>query len=306
MTHGSLFSGIGGFDLAAEWMGWENMFHCDVKPFAIRTLKYYWPNAKLYNDIKKTDFTIHRGKVDVLTGGFPCQPFSGAGKRKGKEDDRHLWPEMLRAIREIQPSWIVGENVYGLINWNRGMVFNEVQVDLENEGYEVQPYILPACSINAPHRRDRVWFVAHSNSFRQRREQSEANGRQKCNEERFKVRSIVTSTGKESITSDTTAMDSTAASAKMKSTQIKEGSMHSMTLSRYVMLPTVMGSVKNNTNRKSKGYGVGLLEAITNQNGEIFQLSPQFTLEMMGFPPNWTEFPFVNGLKEPLMEQETQ
>ena len=160
MTHGSLFSGIGGFDLAAEWMGWQNVFHCEWNTFGQRVLKHYWPDAISYNDITKTDFTIHRGRIDILTGGFPCQPYSMAGKRLGKEDDRHLWPEMLRAIREIQPRWVVGENVFGLVNWSDGLVFHEVQTDLEAEGYEVQPFVLPAVSVNAPHRRDRVWFVA--------------------------------------------------------------------------------------------------------------------------------------------------
>ena len=162
MTHGSLFSGIGGFDLAAEWMGWQNVFHCEWNAFGQRVLKYYWPDAISYNDITKTDFTIHRGRINILTGGFPCQPYSMAGKRLGKEDDRHLWPEMLRAIREIQPRWVVGENVLGLVNWSGGLVFHEVQADLETEGYEVQPFVLPAVSVNAPHRRDRVWFVAHA------------------------------------------------------------------------------------------------------------------------------------------------
>ncbi len=163
MKHGSLFSGIGGFDLAAEWMGWENIFHCEWNPFGQKVLKHYWPKAISYHDITKTDFTIHRGNIDILTGGFPCQPYSMAGKRLGKDDERHLWPEMLRAIREIQPRWVVGENVLGLVNWNGGLVFEEVQADLEAEGYEVQPYVLPAVSVNAPHRRDRVWFVAYAN-----------------------------------------------------------------------------------------------------------------------------------------------
>jgi len=163
MRHGSLFSGIGGFDLAAEWMGWENVFHCEWNEFGQKVLNYYWPNAISYHDITKTDFTIHRGTIDILTGGFPCQPYSAAGKRLGKEDDRHLWPEMLRAIREIQPTFVVGENVRGLTNWNGGMVFDEVQADLETEGYEVTPFLLPACAVNAPHRRDRIWFVAYSN-----------------------------------------------------------------------------------------------------------------------------------------------
>ena len=164
MTHGSLFSGIGGFDLAAEWMGWENKFHCEWNEFGQRVLKHYWPQAELFTDITKSDFTKYANKIDVLTGGFPCQPYSMAGKRLGKDDERHLWPQMLRAIREIQPTWVVGENVLGIVNWNGGLVFEEVQADLEAEGYEVQPYVLPACAVNAPHRRDRVWFVAYSNN----------------------------------------------------------------------------------------------------------------------------------------------
>jgi DNA (cytosine-5)-methyltransferase 1 len=166
MTHGSLFSGIGGFDLAAEWMGWENKFHCEWNEFGQKVLHYYWPKAELFTDITKSDFTKYANKIDILTGGFPCQPYSSAGKRLGKEDDRHLWPEMLRAIREISPRWVVGENVRGLTNWNGGLVFDEVQADLEAEGYEVLPFLLPACAVNAPHRRDRIWFVAYSNNSR--------------------------------------------------------------------------------------------------------------------------------------------
>lgn len=175
MRHGSLFSGIGGFDLAAEWMGWDNVFHCEWEDFPRQILDYYWPNAQSYGDITTSDFTIYRGQIDILSGGFPCQPYSAAGKRLGKEDDRHLWPEMLRAIREIRPIYVVGENVYGLVNWNKGLVFDEVQSDLENEGYQVAPVILPAAGKNAPHRRDRVWFIAYSESdgIGELREQSE-------------------------------------------------------------------------------------------------------------------------------------
>jgi DNA (cytosine-5)-methyltransferase 1 len=163
MTHGSLFSGIGGFDLAAEWMGWENIFHCEWNPFGQEILKYHFPNSISYNDITKTDFTIHRGRIDILTGGFPCQPYSTAGKRKGKADERHLFPEMLRVIKEIQPKWIIGENVRGLVSWGGGLVFDEVCADLEGQGYEVQPFIIPAAGVNAPHRRDRIWFIAYAN-----------------------------------------------------------------------------------------------------------------------------------------------
>ena len=168
MNHASLFSGIGGFDLAAEWMGWTNIFNCDIEEFPRKVLNYHFPNAKQYADIKKTDFTIHRGEVDILTGGFPCQPFSMAGKRLGKDDERHLWPEMYRAIREIKPKWIVGENVRGLLNWSDGLVLDEVYADLGNEGYEIESFVLPAAGINAPHKRDRVWIIA-SNSKSVRR-----------------------------------------------------------------------------------------------------------------------------------------
>lgn len=173
MTHGSLFSGIGGFDLAAEWCGWENVFHCEWNTFGQKVLKHHFPNSISYNDITKTDFTIHRGTIDIISGGFPCQPYSSAGKRLGKEDERHLWPEMLRAIREIQPSWVVGENVRGLTNWNGGLVFDEVQTELEAEGYEVLPFLLPACAVNAPHRRDRIWFIAYSNGSRYNRQKQQ-------------------------------------------------------------------------------------------------------------------------------------
>jgi DNA (cytosine-5)-methyltransferase 1 len=179
MKHGSLFSGIGGFDLASEWMGWENVFHCEWNEFGKKVLHHYWPNAESFDDITKTDFTKYANKIDILTGGFPCQPYSQAGQRKGKEDERHLWPQMLRAIREIKPKYIVGENVFGLLNWNGGMVFDEVHSDLELEGYEVQAVVIPAAAVNAPHGRDRVWFVAYSIDNRhnpKRNEASEKNG----------------------------------------------------------------------------------------------------------------------------------
>ena len=185
MTHASLFSGIGGFDLAAQWMGWENKLHCEWNEFGQKILKHYWPGAELFTDITKSDFKKYANTIDVLTGGFPCQPYSGAGKRLGKEDERHLWPEMLRAIREIAPRYVVGENVRGLTNWNGGMVFNEVCADLENLGYQVAPCIIPACAVNAPHRRERVWFVAYNAAYSNSRrlERSEEVGRHSINAE---------------------------------------------------------------------------------------------------------------------------
>jgi len=195
MTHASLFSGIGGFDLAAQWMGWENVFHCEYDPFCQKVLNHHFPNSKLYKDVRTFDATAYAGRIDILTGGFPCQPFSTAGKRLGTEDNRHLFPEMLRIIREIKPRYVVGENVSGLLNWSGGLVFSEICSNLEAEGYEVTPYILPACGKNAPHRRDRIWFIAHSNECNDRRapRQNESEGSEERLQERHEVRESIKS-----------------------------------------------------------------------------------------------------------------
>ena len=188
MTHASVFSGIGGPEVAASMLGWENLFHCEINPFGKRVLDYWYPNAESYDDITTTDFSKWRGRVDVLTGGFPCQPFSYAGRRRGAEDDRYLWPSMYRAIDEIQPTWVVAENVAGILTMvEQGEVskvagtatlfdaFDDLRgryelretftlqricTDLESHGYAVQPVLVPACAVGAPHRRDRVFIVA--------------------------------------------------------------------------------------------------------------------------------------------------
>lgn len=162
MRHGSLFSGIGGFDLAAEWMRWENVFHCEKLAHLRKHLRYYWPNAISYEDIKRTDFTIHRGFIDVLTGGDPCQPSSVAGLGKGTEDDRYLWPEMYRCSQECHPPWIVNENVSGSIT--NGILDIKAD-DLEAIGYEVQSYCIPAEAVGALHQRERVWLIAYNPDF---------------------------------------------------------------------------------------------------------------------------------------------
>lgn len=172
LTQGTLFSGIGGPELAAHSMGWKNVFHCDINEFGKRVISHYWPNSIGHGNIKETDFNIYRGRIDILTGGFPCQPYSAAGNRLGKNDDRHLWPEFARAIREIQPRWIVGENVRGLVNWNGGLVLSEVQTDLEAEGYEVQCFLFPSASIGATNIRERIWICAYNGSMGRKNVQS--------------------------------------------------------------------------------------------------------------------------------------
>lgn len=194
MKHLDLFSGIGGFALATE-MVWDDVEHifCDNDLFCQAILKKHWPKALIYGDIrtltantdvvygetgsheektkqwKKSSFPFLgrcNQQIDLLTGGFPCQPFSQAGRRRGTEDDRHLWPEMLRVIQEFHPRWIIGENVGGIITWERGLVLEQIFTDLEGAGYEVQAFVVPAAAVNAPHRRDRVWIVANTSSGR--------------------------------------------------------------------------------------------------------------------------------------------
>ena len=202
MTHASLFSGIGGPEVAAAMMGWKNVFHCEINPFGKSILEYWFPESESYDDITKTDFTKHRGQIDVLTGGFPCQPFSYAGKRGGQSDERYLWPEMLRVIDEVRPTWVIGENVAGITTMvescevtdmgSETPLFEEdngvhrfraeyaftierICRDLESKGYSVQPMLIPACAVGAPHRRDRVFIIA--NSSRSRSESYTQDGR---------------------------------------------------------------------------------------------------------------------------------
>ena len=166
MTHGSLFSGIGGFDLAAHWMGWENVFNVEKDPFCRKVLAHHFPNSKSFKDVREFQAVNFCGGISVLSGGFPCQPFSTAGKRAGVSDERYLWPEFLRIITEVTPSYVIAENVRGLSSWDQGSVLETVCTDLEGEDYEVFPVILPAASVNAPHKRERIWILA-TNSYRQ-------------------------------------------------------------------------------------------------------------------------------------------
>lgn len=169
MKHLALFNGIGGFQLAAYLVGWENVAHVEIDEWCNRVVKQHFPESESHTDIKNFNGTKYKGTIDIITGGFPCQPFSVAGKRKGKEDDRYIWPQMLRVIKEVEPAWIVGENVTGII----GMVLEQVLSDLESSGYNTETFIIPACSIGALHKRDRLWIVAHANGKRWKDEQKE-------------------------------------------------------------------------------------------------------------------------------------
>lgn len=163
MRHMGLFEGIGGFSLAARWAGWQTPVMVEWNPYCQAVLKKNFPDATIFGDIKQFDGQPYAGQIDIITGGFPCQPFSHAGKRAGTDDDRYLWPEMLRVIREVGPPWVVGENVAGILTMDGGHVFAEILADLENAGYSTETYLIPALAVGAPHLRNRVWIVANSN-----------------------------------------------------------------------------------------------------------------------------------------------
>lgn len=170
--HIDLFSGIGGFALAAHWAGYKTEVFCEQDKYCQKVLRKHWSTVPIISDIRDFDGTQYQD-ADLLTGGFPCQPFSCAGKQRGHEDDRFLWPEMLRVISEAKPRWVVGENVTGIIN----LALDTVLSDLEAEGYETQAFIIPACAVNAPHQRNRIWIVAHAACSRIRTESSSSRER---------------------------------------------------------------------------------------------------------------------------------
>ena len=162
MNHLDLFSGIGGFALALEKVGFKTVGFCEVDPYCRLLLQKHWKGVTIHHDIKKLEAKDIEEPIDILTGGFPCQPYSVAGKQKGTDDNRYLWPDMFRVIKEVKPTFIIAENVRGIVNIQDGLVFETVCSDLEGEGFEIQPFIIPAAGVGAPHKRERVWIVGYS------------------------------------------------------------------------------------------------------------------------------------------------
>ena len=164
LRHLDLFSGLGGFSLGLEATGgFETVAFCDIEKFSRKVLKKHWPNVKQYKDIKELTYEQIKedtlAPIDIVTGGYPCQPFSIAGSQRGEKDKRHLWPDMFRIVKECKPTWVIGENVSGHIK----LGLDTVLQDLESEGYSVRAFSISASSIGANHQRERVWIVAHSN-----------------------------------------------------------------------------------------------------------------------------------------------
>ena len=281
MTHASLFSGIGGFDLAAEWAGWTNAFNCEIDPFCRTILKYHFPNAKQYEDIRTADFTIWKDRIDVLTGGFPCQPFSLAGKWRGTEDDRYLWPAMLDVIRTVRPRWVVGENVYGIVNWSEGLVFEQVCADLEAAGSA-----LPTVGTD-------VGLLPTV----------QTQGLKRCVNGKMVFMPL-------SLLPTPTAID--AGSGRMnKSLSPNASERPTLAMaSKMGLLPTpTANDAKNVTLPASQGIRNGLpktaMQSDEYRTGTGSRLNPLYVAEMMGFPGNWLVSPFLGGAGKPSKPAET-
>lgn len=172
MKHIGLFAGGGGFEYVIQKNGGETVAFSEIDPFCIKVLSYHFPGAESLGNIDQINFKKYANEIDIITGGFPCQPFSVSGERNGQSDPRYKWPEMFRAIQTVRPPYVVAENVYGIVNWSKGLVFEKVQTDLESEGYEVLSFILPAASVGANHERKRVWFVGFNRMFKMERQRA--------------------------------------------------------------------------------------------------------------------------------------
>lgn len=256
MTHLSLFSGIGGLDLAAEWAGFKTVGQCEWADFPSKVLEKHWPDTPRWRDIRtlaEDSFYDRTGirTVDVVSGGFPCQPFSTAGKRRGQEDDRYLWPEMLRVIREIRPSWVVGENVTGII----GLALDQVLSDLEDAGYSTEALVIPACAVDAPHRRDRIAIVAHTFDSDAGRERLQRDGRREYAQQSENVCEAVADANGEGL----------------------QGCKQFSSFSAW-------GGTGNRNHVDQLANAVAIQEGFPRG-----QLNPEFVEWLMGYPIGWTE-----------------
>lgn len=275
MTHGSLFSGIGGFDLAAEWMGWGNRFHCEWNPFGQKVLKHHFPNSDSYSDITKTDFTKYEGQIDIITGGFPCQPYSTAGLRKGKADERHLFPEMLRVIEEVKPRWVIGENVRGLVSWGGNWYSRRCMLTWKVKVMKSKR-LLFQLQASTPRTKEKEFGLLPTPRT------ADVEG------------GLVKNVQQENGNYFRTNKDGVRWGVKLRDV-IENG-----------LLQTPRASDKNKHWKTENWKGDDLESQMNEIHGTRSHLNPHFVEEMMGFPHNWTASPFLSGETSQLKPMETQ
>ncbi|MDT2277771.1 DNA (cytosine-5-)-methyltransferase [Paenibacillus larvae] len=291
----SLFSGIGGIDLAAKWTGIETVAFCEKESFPQQVLRKHWPDIPIYDDVcaltrevLEQDGIITRNRtIDLISAGYPCQPFSNAGKRKGKEDDRHLWPEVARILQEIRPNWFLGENVAGHIS----LGLDDVLSDLESIGYDTQAIIIPACAVGAPHRRDRVFILGYTECIRC---SGKSRGRTR------EVSSYRYSKLEKGLWATPTASETTA-KEKIELTETGRrkclnGSSHSLDLATMVkMWPTPAAQDAKNCTLPPSQISRDTVPGAMLRDGQKGQLNPEWVECLMGFPIGWTD---INGLQD--------
>ena len=296
LTHLSLFSGIGGLDLAAEMAGFETVGQCEWADYPRAVLEKHWPGIPRWRDIRtltKGSFYEQTGlhTVDIISGGFPCQPFSVAGKHRGKDDDRYLWPEMLRVIRELQPNWVIGENVPGIVN----MALDTVLSDLEAEGFEVQCFLIPACGVDAPHKRERCAILAHSNNrmrgFKYSKKDEDIHG---CRDYNGSGVSWNDSRPWRTEKSGMGGMDDGLRTAVHKT----DSDTNCNGLQRRMLEPVLETQFtdcscrerERERERESRGYD-GLLRSLIEVSpyGRIGPMNPMWVEWLMGYPIGWTD-----------------
>ena len=283
-THLSLFSGIGGLDLAAEVTGFETVGQCEWADYPTMVLEKHWPNVPRWRDIRTLtgeDFRVRTGlrTVDVISGGFPCQPFSVAGKQKGRDDERYLWPEMLRVIRELAPSWVVGENVPGILR----IAARDVVESLEREGYHVAVFDFEAAAVGAPHRRERIAFVAHSDGAGlQMLKQHEASDAEKRQPQ--PCRSTVECCQN--------VADANAIRCQWFGYVSEEGrdaDKEHYAFAEGDVVSDAASAERERSEKPAKPYGGPDLQTVISEQETGGQLNPTWVEWLMGYPIGWTE-----------------
>ena len=295
LTHLSLFSGIGGLDIAAEMAGFKTVGQCEWADYPTKILEKHWPDVPRWRDIRtltKESFHertgLHTG--DIVSGGFPCQPFSVAGKQGGKDDDRYLWPEMLRVIRELRPSWVLGENVPGIVN----LALDQVLSDLENEGYTGQAFIIPACGVDAPHKRDRVAILAYridrsADVCREPlSEDSEKDGRTRPDLPRRNA--VPVSRERREDESSVSGVADGLRTEIHRTDSNTDCKLRERSSNEQVVFTECSCREREREREKRKGYHGRLDELVElTPLGKIGQMNPEWVEWLMGYPIGWTE-----------------